>query len=158
QRVDTRLVSATNTDLAAEVDAGRFRQDLLFRLNTVEIHLPPLRERPEDIPLLATHLLARHVARYKKPITGFDEAALAALNEQAWPGNVRELDHAVERAVLLAAGAVIGAADLGLKRGKGAPTLSEMSLDEVEAYLVEQTLARHAGNVSHAAQALGLSR
>ncbi|MBM3855136.1 MAG: sigma-54-dependent Fis family transcriptional regulator, partial [Verrucomicrobia bacterium] len=103
-RASVRLVSATNADLAAEVAAGKFRQDLLFRLNTIQLHLPPLRERREDLELLAQHFLKQHVARYRKAITGFDESALAALRAYAWPGNVRELDHAVERGVLMAPG------------------------------------------------------
>ena len=106
-RVNVRLVSATNADLQAEVAAGKFRQDLLFRLNTIHIHLPPLRERREDIPLLAQHFLKSHVERYRKPITGFDDSALEAMRDYAWPGNVRELDHAVERGVLMTQGKVV---------------------------------------------------
>ncbi len=102
RKVDVRILSATNADLAAEVASGRFRQDLLFRLNTIEIHLPPLRERREDMPALASHFLRQHATRYRKTVTGFDAAALRMLSEHAWPGNVRELDHAVERAVLMA--------------------------------------------------------
>ena len=158
RRSDVRLISATNADLPAEVVAGRFRQDLLFRLNTIEIHVPPLRERKDDIPLLAAHFLAQHLARYRKEITGFSEAALAALTEHAWPGNVRELDHAVERAVLMARARTIEAADLGLKPSHAPQRLEEMSLEEVESFLIQKTLARCGQNVSQAAQALGLSR
>jgi len=100
--VDVRVISATNADLRAEIAAGRFRADLLFRLNTVEIHLPPLRERREDIPTLATFFLRQHQQRYRKGLTGFHETALRALGNHAWPGNVRELNHVVERAVLMA--------------------------------------------------------
>ena len=96
-RANVRLISATNADLAAEVAGGKFRQDLLFRLNTILLHLPPLRERREDIELLAQHFLKQHVERYRKAITGFDESALLAIRAHGWPGNVRELDHAVER-------------------------------------------------------------
>src|SRR5471030_59344 len=109
-----RLISATNSDLPAEVAAGKFRQDLLFRLNTIHLHLPPLRERREDIELLALHFLKMHVERYRKNITGFDDAAITALRDYGWPGNVRELDHSVERAVLMAQGKVVHAPDLGL--------------------------------------------
>ena len=158
RRADARVVSATNADLAEEMSAGRFRQDLLFRLNTVEIHLPPLRDRKEDIPLLAAHFLKRHAERYRKPVTGLSEAALRALTEHAWPGNVRELDHAVERAVLMCPGAEIGTSDLLFKPAKDTRPLEEMSLEEVEAYLVQRTLARFSGNVTQAAPALGLSR
>lgn len=104
RHADLRIVSATNADLKAEVAAGRFREDLLFRLNTIEIHLPPLRERREDITNLATHFLLQHSQRYRRKVAGFDPRALQALMEYTWPGNVRELDHVVERAVLLAQG------------------------------------------------------
>jgi len=159
RRVDVRVFSATNAELGAHVAEGRFRQDLLFRLNTIELRLPPLRDRREDIPLLASHFLQQHASRYRKPITGFDESAIKALLAHAWPGNVRELDHAVERAVLMAAGDIIRATELGLRAGhEGPPRLEEMSLEEVEALLIKKALARFSGNVSHAANALGLSR
>ncbi|HWA86779.1 MAG TPA: sigma-54 dependent transcriptional regulator [Opitutus sp.] len=154
-----RLVSATNSDLPAEVAAGKFRQDLLFRLNTIHIHLPPLRERREDIELLAQHFLKGHVERYRKPITGFDEAAVVAMRDYNWPGNVRELDHAVERGVLMSQGKVVRAGDLGLTVARDAtPRLEEMSIEEVEAFLIKKTLARVDGNARRAAEELGLSR
>ncbi len=155
---NVRLISATNADLTAEVAAGKFRQDLLFRLNTIQLHLPPLRERREDIELLAQHFLKAHVARYSKPITGFDPAALDAMRAYAWPGNVRELDHAVERGVLMAATKVVRAPDLGLAAAGAAPRLEEMSIEEVEAFLIKKTLARCDGNARKAAEELGLSR
>jgi DNA-binding NtrC family response regulator len=159
RRVDVRVFSATNADLHTEVAEGRFRQDLMFRLNTIELRLPPLRDRREDIPLLAAHFLAQHAERYRKSIAGFDEGAMKALLEHAWPGNVRELDHAVERGALMAQGDAIRAADLGLRAGReGPPRLEEMSLEDVEALLIKKALARFNGNVSHAADALGLSR
>ena len=158
QKVNVRIVSATNADLNAEVAAGRFRQDLLFRLNTIEIHLPPLRERPEDIPLLAMHFLKEHVSHYRKPITGFDDAAIAALKANNWPGNVRQLDHSVERAVLMCQGKAIHAQDLGLQAGESAARIDDMSLEEVEAFLIKKALARNEGNARKAAEALGLSR
>jgi DNA-binding NtrC family response regulator len=160
RRVDVRIIAATNADVNAEVAAGRFRQDLLFRLNTIEIQLPPLRERREDIPLLANHFLRTYAQRYRKNLTGFDAAAMQALHEHLWPGNVRELDHAIERAVLLAQGNQVRASDLGLRAASsgGAARLEEMNLDDVERYLVQKTLARFDGNVSQAADALGLSR
>ena len=158
RRADVRLISATNADLHAEVAAGRFRQDLLFRLNTIEVHLPPLRERREDIARLAAHFLSVHAQRYRKPLTAFDPAALTLLHEHAWPGNVRELDHAVERAVLMAQGASIQTADLGLRRtGPAEDRLDEMSLEDIEALFIRKAMTRY-GNVSHAAKALGLSR
>jgi len=156
--VDVRLISATNADLDTEVAEGRFRQDLLFRLNTVEIDVPPLRSRREDVPLLARHFLAQHARRYRKALTGFDPAALEQLTGHAWPGNVRELDHTVERAVLMAQGNVVHAADLGLRpAGEAQGRLDDMSLEEVEAFLIRKAMARY-GNVSQAARALGLSR
>jgi len=158
RKVDVRIVSATNADLAAEVEAGRFRQDLLFRLNTIEIVLPPLRDRREDIPLLARHFLAQHTQRYRKGVTGFEPAALQMLMDHRWPGNVRELDHAIERAVLMSQTTVIRAADLGLRvEAVSAGRLEDMSLEDVEAFLIRKSMARY-GNVSHAARALGLSR
>jgi DNA-binding NtrC family response regulator len=159
RHVNVRLLSATNSDLAAEVGAGRFRQDLLFRLNTVQIYLPPLRERREDIPPLAAHFLRQHASRYRKLLTGFDQAAMQALSAHPWPGNVRELDHAVERAVLMAQGTLIKSNDLGLAPGaETSPRLEDMSLEEVECFLIRKTLARCDGSVSRAAEALGLSR
>jgi DNA-binding NtrC family response regulator len=159
RRVHARVLSATNADIQAEIAAGRFRQDLLFRLNTVEIHLPPLRQRREDIPLLAGLFLARHARRYRKTVERFDDDAVRALLAHAWPGNVRELDHAVERAVLMGDGRVVRAADLVLRpAADGRAALEEMSLEEVEGHLIRKALERHGGNVSVAAAALGLSR
>jgi DNA-binding NtrC family response regulator len=158
RKVNVRLISATNADLNAEVEAGRFRQDLYFRLNTIEIHLPPLRDRREDIPLLAKHFLRQHAQRYRKALSGFDPAAMQVLMDHRWPGNVREMDHSVERAVLMAQGTTIRATDLGLRVDGGSTArLEDMSLEEVEAFLIKKAMARF-GNVSHAARALGLSR
>src|SRR5213082_424199 len=129
RRVDTRIISATNANLTDEVSGGRFRQDLLFRLNTIEIRLPPLRDRREDLPLLAQHFLRQHAQRYRKRLTGFESGAMQMLLEHSWPGNVRELDHAVERAVLMAAGPLVKAGDLGLRAAKdGGGRLEDMSL------------------------------
>ncbi|HEX7089285.1 MAG TPA: sigma-54 dependent transcriptional regulator [Longimicrobiales bacterium] len=160
RRVDVRVISATNVDIRKEVAEGRFREDLLYRLNTVEIHLPPLRERREDIPLLATHFLRRQARRYGKQVAGFEQEAMQALLAHPWPGNVRELEHTVERAILLARGAQIRVEDLGLtpRVSEGTVRLEEMPLAEAEKYLIQQALARYDGNVSRAAQALGLSR
>jgi DNA-binding NtrC family response regulator len=160
RKVNVRIIAATNADLHAEVTAGRFRQDLLFRLNTVEIRLPALRDRREDIPALAEHFLRQYAARYRKLVTGFDTAALKTLTQHPWPGNVRELDHAIERGVLMAQGTIIKAADLGLMSSgsDGGARLEDMSLDEVERFLIKKTLERFDDNVSKAAEALGLSR
>jgi DNA-binding NtrC family response regulator len=164
RRVDVRLLSATNASLRTEVAAGRFREDLLFRLNTVEIHLPPLRERREDIPLLAAHFLQTHSVRYGKRVAGFEANAMRALLAYSWPGNVRELAHAVERATLLADHEHVRLADLalGVADGTAAPhhpaRMEDMSLEDVERVLITKALSRFQGNVSLAAHALGLSR
>ena len=160
RRVDVRVLAATNADVDAEAAAGRFRQDLLFRLNTIEVRIPPLRERREDIDLLAHHFLRGYSQRYRKNLSGFDPAATKALHDHPWPGNVRELDHAVERGVLLSEGTFVRAGDLGLRQqaSSASARLEDMSLDEVERHLIQRTLARHDGNVSQAAKALGLSR
>jgi len=158
--VNVRVLAATNVDINMEVSAGRFREDLLFRLNTIEIHLPALRERGVDIDLLANHFLRVYADRYRKKIAGFDAGAMQSLREHSWPGNVRELDHAIERAVLLSPGSMIRASDLALRPANpgAALRLEDMSLEEVEKHLIQRTLARHSGNVSRAADALGLSR
>jgi DNA-binding NtrC family response regulator len=159
RHVDVRVISATNADLQQEVESGRFREDLLFRLNTIEIRLPPLRERREDIPVLATHFLHRHATRYRKALTGFEPAAMQVLLVHAWPGNIRELDHAIERAVLLAQGDSVRTTDFALRAGSGAAQrLEDLPLEDVERLLIQKALARYGGNVSHAAKALGLSR
>jgi DNA-binding NtrC family response regulator len=158
-RANVRIISATNADLEEEVNSNRFRQDLLFRLNTVEVHLPPLRDRREDIHLLADHFLHQHAQRYRKNVSAFDSAATKLLLSHGWPGNVRELDHAIERAVLMSQGEVLQARDLGLQSGRDASRrLEDMSLEEVESFLIQKTLAQCDGNVSRAAEKLGLSR
>jgi len=159
RRVNVRLLSATNADLHAEVEQGRFRGDLLFRLNTVEIHLPPLRDRREDVPLLAAHFLNRYASRYRKQMEGIDPSALQVMLQHPWPGNVRELDHTIERAVLMARGTRIEASDLGLNQARASSqALEDMSLESVESILIRKALTRANGNVSQAAEALGLSR
>jgi DNA-binding NtrC family response regulator len=159
RRVDVRVISATNAHLEDEVAAGRFREDLLFRLNTIEIHLPPVRDRREDIPLLAMHFLRQYTQRYRKNVRGFEPTALQALLSHPWPGNVRELDHAVERAVLMSVGDQVRAADLALRAPRESTSnLDQMSLEDVEAFLIKKALARFGGNISQAAEALGLSR
>jgi DNA-binding NtrC family response regulator len=164
RQVDVRVVSATNVDIPAEVARGAFREDLLFRLDTVEIRLPPLRERAEDVPALAAHFLAKKAARYRKPLEGFSPEAALALSEHSWPGNVRELEHVVERAVVLAEGSCIELADLHLRRmaapstsSGGASALERMTLADAEAYLIRRAMER-APSANAAAEALGLSR
>jgi len=158
-RANVRIISASNANLADEVAAGRFRQDLLFRLNTIEIALPPLRDRREDIIPLANNFLSQHTQRYRKELIGFDETARDRLLQHSFPGNVRELDHVIERAVLMARGSHLKAADLGLTTAGGeSKSLEDMSLEEVEAFLIKKALARNNGNARKAAEALGLSR
>ena len=162
KRVDVRVLSATNVDIAREVAEGRFREDLLFRLNTVEIRLPPLRQRREDIPHLAMHFLQRQARQYHKAREGFEPDAMQTLLDYEWPGNVRELEHTIERAILLSQGDTVGPEDLNLRSpvaaSDGTTPLEEMTLDEVERVLIRKALARHEGNVTRAADALGLSR
>ena len=160
RRVNVRILSATNANLTEEVANNRFREDLLFRLNTIEIHLPSLRERKEDIPILASHFLSVYAQRYRKRLHGFDQAAMQALVENTWQGNVRELSHVVERAVLMAGGDLIRGGDLALRTmGRESPArMEDMSLEDVEAFLIRKALARYDGNISQAATALGLSR
>ena len=161
-RVDVRLISATNANLQKEVQEGRFREDLLFRLNTVELHVPSLRDRREDIPLLAAHFLARHAGRYRRQLQALQPETLKALLQHSWPGNVRELDHTMERAVLMARGASIEVADLGLQgsaqSARSSVAIDDLSLDAVEAILVRKAIARAGGNITQAAELLGLSR
>ncbi|MEO5561081.1 MAG: sigma-54 dependent transcriptional regulator, partial [Dokdonella sp.] len=165
-KVDVRLISATNAELAAEVARGAFRKDLLFRLNTVELRLPPLREREADIALLAQSFLARFAKRYQRDGVRLASSALRALESYAWPGNVRELSHVIERAVLMLDGDTIDEAALNLKpdathalSGAAALAASEsMSVDAAEEQLVRQALERTGGNIQRAATLLGLSR
>ena len=159
RKVDVRLISATNADVKSEIEEGRFREDLLFRLNTVEIHLPPLRDRGDDISLLANHFLEAHSRRYQRPAGGFDSSAIDALRRHGWPGNVRELDHAIQRAVLMARGSLVEAADLGLEpREHATPSLDQMDLEDVERLFIKKALEKYDGSVTEAAKALGLSR
>ena len=159
--VNARVLSATNADLPAEIDGGRFREDLLYRLNTVVIHVPALRERPQDIAPLAKHFLAHYATRYRKPLAGFEDDARAAMASHRWPGNVRELGHAVERSVLMAdpAARAVSARHLGLHMQRaGGPTTEALSLEEAERVFIEKVLTRHGGDVRLAAQQLGMSR
>jgi DNA-binding NtrC family response regulator len=159
KKVDVRMLSATNADLHAEAAAGRFREDLLFRLNTVEIRLPALRERREDIPALAAHFVARYASRYRRQLDGFEPPALQLMLAHPWPGNVRELDHTMERAVLMTRTNRISITDLGLGAARaGSQAMDDLSLEAVEAILIRKALARTQGNVSQAAESLGLSR
>jgi DNA-binding NtrC family response regulator len=159
QQVDVRVLAATNANLQGEIEAGRFRADLLYRLNTIQIQLPPLRERGDDIVRLGQRFLEQHAKRHRRPVEAFTDPALSALRRYRWPGNVRELSHVVERAVLMARGATLGPADLQLDGG--APVrqdLPPMTLDAIEKEAITAALARHDGNVATAADELGVSR
>src|ERR1041385_1212464 len=160
RQVKVRLLSATNADLEAECAAGNFREDLLFRLNTVEIRIPPLRERRADIPAFCSHFLLKYITRYRKQIDGFSPEAMEKLLEYPWPGNVRELDHTLERSVIMCREDKIQPSHLGLhSSARFRPIdLTDMSLEEVEALLIGKALARYGGNVTQAAEVLGLSR
>jgi DNA-binding NtrC family response regulator len=156
QQTDVRVLAATNANIDAEVEAGRFRSDLLYRLNTIHIHLPPLRERGDDVVRLAQRFLERHTQRHRRAAARFTDPALSALRRYAWPGNVRELSHVIERAVLMSRGTSIGPADLRLD---AAPAQRKaMTLDAIEQEAIRAALARHDDNVSAAADELGLSR
>jgi DNA-binding NtrC family response regulator len=161
RKVNVRVLSATNADLKHDVAEGRFRQDLMFRLNTVEIHLPPLRDRREDIEALADHFLRLHRDRYRRGRMDFTLQALEALRAYSWPGNVRELDHVIERAVLMSSSNTVTALDLALQTSPAAQfsaRMEELSLEDAERLLIKKALARFEGNANRAAEALGLSR
>ena len=162
-KVDVRIVAATNQDLALLVRERRFREDLYYRLNVITIEIPPLRERGEDIPLLAQHFLRVHAAKNHRELQGFTEAALDKLRAYPWPGNVRELEHAVERAVILTRGNLIDLADLPPAVSQAEPATRVVSipvgmpLDEVEQRLIEETLRLTKGNKELAAKLLGIA-
>src|SRR6266481_2842472 len=159
KHVDVRVISATNADLQAACNSGQFREDLLFRLNTVEVHLPALRDRREDLPALTGHFLSHFASRYRQQIKGVDPSALRVLLQYSWPGNVRELEHAMERAVLMCRSDQIQPGDLGIGMQRSqAQNLEDLSLEAVESILIRKALQRFQGNVSQAAEALGLSR
>jgi DNA-binding NtrC family response regulator len=160
-KVDVRMVTATNRDLRKEVQEGRFRQDLYFRLNVVNLHIPPLRERPEDILALARHFLDRYASEFKKSVGGFLPDAIAKMRGYSWPGNVRELQNAIERSVLLCDGPMIGPKDLTLE---GAPTASPggavmetLNLEELERSAIERALRGTRGIQKEAAELLGVT-
>ena len=159
RKVDVRLIAATNAMLSRLITEGRFREDLLFRINVVEIHVPPLRQRRTDIVPLAHAALTAAAQRYRRSVKVFAPQALFALQQYAWPGNIRELQHVVERAVLLAQGERIEHTDLRLERSAGSPpSLEDMSLEDADRTLIHSALKRSNGSATAAAEALGLSR
>ena len=158
--LDVRILCATNCDLLAMVREGRFREDLLYRINTVEITVPPLFERPEDIPLIAAHFLTRFSHKYQKSYLSLSAAAITMLQKYAWPGNVRELQHALERAVIMCDGHELVPADFGSLQKQETPDFAfdKLHLETLEAWAIRKAIAKHGGNISHAAEELGLSR
>ncbi|MBL0740365.1 sigma-54-dependent transcriptional regulator [Chryseolinea lacunae] len=158
--LDVRIVCATNCNLHAMVSDGKFREDLLYRINTVEMTVPPLHDRAEDIPLIATHFLKKFSAKYQKPYLKLSEAALAQLQGYRWPGNIRELQHAVERAVIMCEGEELLPDDFGRdpQKVQGEFSFERLNLEQLEAWAIRKAIAKHHGNISHAAEELGLSR
>jgi len=159
--IDIRLICATNASIYEMVETGEFRQDLLYRINTVEIELPPLRERIEDIPLLADHYLKIYGKKYKKRIRKVSAAAMKELEMYAWPGNIRELQHAIERAVIMSEGSMLEPDDFVLynkNKNKSDIDLETYDLDQVEKTVIKKVLDKTHGNISHAARELGLTR
>ena len=155
--VDARLIAATNQPLEQLVEAGEFREDLLYRINTIEIRLPPLRERLEDLPALVEHFVAAAVRKYRLPAKSVETSALDELSAHHWPGNVRELSHTVERAMLLGEGDTLAAVDFNFTKA-AQPASSSLNLEDHERQLVEVAISRAGGNISHAAKALGITR
>lgn len=158
--LDVRIICATNCNLHAMVKEGKFREDLLYRINTVEMTVPPLHDRAEDIPLIATHFLKKFSAKYQKPYLKLSEAALAQLQGYRWPGNIRELQHAVERAVIMCEGEELLPDDFGRDPHsvQGEFSFERLNLEQLEAWAIRKAIAKHHGNISHAAEELGLSR
>ena len=158
--LDVRIVCATNGNLRAMVQEGKFREDLFYRINTVEITVAPLHDRPEDIPLLADHFLSRFSHKYQKPYLKLSDTVMTHLQKYRWPGNIRELQHAVERAVIMCEGQEIQMHDLGALQKQLSSDFSfdSFNLEKLEAWAIRKAIAKHQGNISHAADELGLSR
>ncbi|MCK5462456.1 MAG: sigma-54-dependent Fis family transcriptional regulator, partial [Bacteroidales bacterium] len=158
--IDIRLVCASNQSLRQMVTDGIFRQDLLYRINTVEIEMPPLRERREDIPVLGGSFLARFASKYRKKNLQLTDNVIKKLQKFEWPGNVRELQHAIERAVIMSDGKNLKTSDFQFISGDGSsePAMEDFNLDNLEAWAVRNCLRKYGGNVSKTAVELGLTR
>lgn len=160
--VDIRLICATNMHVHEMVMENSFRQDLLYRINTVEIFLPPLRERHDDIPVLANHFLKSYSQKYRKNFTGFTSSAMDLLQRYGWPGNIRELQHAIERAIIMAEGTELDSRDFFFLSAKPAsekaPTAVTLNLDDMERSTIQRAIDKNGGNISKAAKELGLTR
>ena len=159
REIDARIICATNAPIHEMVDKQTFRQDLLFRINTIELNLPPLRERTDDVKLLANHFLQKLTQKYRKKIDGFSKETINAMKAYQWPGNIREIEHIIERAVIITDNEQIEVTDLHFSTKKAAIILSDnLNLEEAEKMLVEQAIQKHQGNISRAAKDLGLTR
>ena len=159
RKIDVRIICATNSKIHKMVDEQTFRQDLLFRINTIELNLPPLRDRIGDIELLANHFLKKLNNKYRKKIDGFNKQAINGLKKYHWPGNIREIEHIVERAVIITDNEQIQLEDLHFSTKKLEANLTNnLNLEETEKLLIEQALQKHQGNISRAAKDLGLTR
>jgi DNA-binding NtrC family response regulator len=161
--IDIRLICATNMPLYDMVKENRFRQDLLYRINTIEIQIPSLRDRIEDIPLLANHFLKHYAAKYGKSVNKISDGAMARMNKHPWPGNIRELQHSLERAIILSNSTVLQPEDFNFtasasKETDQAMSLDQYNLDEVEKLLIRKVLKKYNGNITQAASELGLTR
>jgi DNA-binding NtrC family response regulator len=157
--LDVRIICATNGDLKNMVKEGKFREDLLYRINTVEITVPPLHDRPEDIPLIAQHFMEKYGHKYQKPFLTFSKTVVPLLQKYHWPGNVRELQHALERAVIMCEGKELTPEDFGtLGKQQIDFVFDHLNLEKLEAWAIRKAIAKHGGNISHAAEELGLSR
>ncbi len=162
--IDIRLICATNMPLYEMVKENRFRQDLLYRINTIEIEIPPLRERIEDIPLLANHFLKHYTTKYGKTISKISDAAMSRMTKHPWPGNIRELQHSLERAIILSNGSVLQPEDFNFSISNNSKetdqqlSLDQYNLDEVEKLLIRKVLKKYNGNITQAAAELGLTR
>ncbi len=161
--IDIRLICATNLPLYDMVKENRFRQDLLYRVNTIEIEIPSLRDRMEDIPLLANHFLRHYAEKYAKNVTKLSDAAMARMNKHPWPGNIRELQHSIERAIILSNGSVLQPEDFNFsstasKENEQSLNLDQYNLDDVEKLLIRKVLKKYNGNITQAAAELGLTR
>ncbi|MCZ8215006.1 MAG: sigma 54-interacting transcriptional regulator, partial [Cyclobacteriaceae bacterium] len=158
--VDVRIICATNSNLQTLIKEGKFREDLYYRINTVEIDIPPLFERHEDIPLLVNHFLQKNALHYQKEDRYTPDEVMNALQKYRWPGNIRELQHAVERAVILSENQALSLEDFGISKHQqsGELIFDELNLEKLEAWAIRKAIRKHKGNISHAAQELGLSR
>ena len=165
KKVDLRIVSATNANLAARISEGTFRQDLFYRINTIELHIPPLRDRGEDIILLAEHFLSIFAMRYDRSGVGLSDDARAKLLKHSWPGNVRELQHCIERSIVLSNSSTLSASDIQITHNLQSPnigettdTLMSLNLEELERNAIKRAVSMSNGNLTQAAELLGITR